>query len=119
MFLCVPHPCGSHGQWVCCVETSLSIINWSSIPKDGYLKVLHHGVHDLPAKTTLIRNKPTRVNYEVQILNSLPVHTARTLLGFDVHLVEVDVHLGDLHLEAVGQKLDGLPHGAIAGPPRH
>lgn len=49
----------------------------------------------------------------------MPVNTARALVRLDVHLVQVDVHLGDLHLEAVGQQLDGLAHGAIAWPPRH
>lgn len=47
----------------------------------------------------------------------LPVDSAWTLVGFDVHLVVVDVHLGDLHLKVVGQQLDGLPNGAHAWPP--
>ena len=50
---------------------------------------------------------------------SLPVDSPWALVRLDVHLVEVDIHLGDLHLEAVGQQLDGLPHGAIARPPWH
>lgn len=49
----------------------------------------------------------------------LPVDSPRALVRLDVHLVQVDIDLGDLHLEAVGQQLDGLPHGAIARPPRH
>lgn len=47
----------------------------------------------------------------------LPVDPARTSIGFDVHLIQVDINLGDFHLEAVGQKLDGLPDGAIARSP--
>lgn len=47
----------------------------------------------------------------------LPVDPARTSIRFDVHLIQVDVNLGDFHLEAVGQKLDGLPDGAIARTP--
>lgn len=50
---------------------------------------------------------------------SLPVDSPGALVRLDVHLVQVDIHLGDLHLEAVGQQLDGLPHGAIARPSRH
>ena len=49
----------------------------------------------------------------------MPVDAARALFRLDVHLVQVDIHLGDVHLEAVGQQPDGLPHGAIAWPPRH
>lgn len=51
--------------------------------------------------------------------SGLPVDSPWALVRLDVHLVEVDIHLGDLHLEAVGQQLDGLPHRAIARPPRH
>lgn len=47
-----------------------------------------------------------------------PVNTPRAFFRLDVHLVQVDVHLGDVHLEAVGQQLDGFPHGAIARPSR-
>ena len=39
----------------------------------------------------------------------LPVDPARTLLRRDVHLVQVDVHLGDVDLEAVSQEPDRLP----------
>lgn len=49
----------------------------------------------------------------------LPVDPSWALVRLDVHLVEVDIHLWDLHLEAVGQQLDWLPHGAIARPLRH
>ena len=49
----------------------------------------------------------------------LPVDSPWALVRLDVHLVQVDIHLRDVHLEAVGQQLDGLPHGAIARPPRH
>lgn len=47
----------------------------------------------------------------------LPVDTARTSIWLDVHLIQIDINLGDFHLEAVGQKLNGLPNGAIARPP--
>lgn len=46
----------------------------------------------------------------------LPVDSSRALVGLDVHLVVVDVHLWDLHLKIVGQQLDGLAHGAHAWP---
>ncbi len=48
----------------------------------------------------------------------LPVHAARTFIRLDVYLIQIDVYLGYFHLEAVGQKLDGLPNGAIARSPR-
>lgn len=48
-----------------------------------------------------------------------PVNTPWALFWLDVHIVQVDIHLGDVHLKAVGQQLDGLPHGAIARPPRY
>lgn len=47
----------------------------------------------------------------------LPVDPARTFIRLDVHFVQIDVNLGDFHLEAIGQKLDGLPDGAIARSP--
>lgn len=47
-----------------------------------------------------------------------PVNTPRAFFRLNVHFIQVDVHFGDVHLEAVGQQLDGLPHGAIAWPPR-
>lgn len=47
-----------------------------------------------------------------------PVNTPWAFFWLDVHIIQVDVHLGDIHLEAVGQQLDGFPHGAIAWPPR-
>lgn len=53
------------------------------------------------------------------IILGIPVDAARALLGLDVHLIEVDVYLWDIHLEAVGQQLDGLSHGAIARSPWH
>lgn len=45
----------------------------------------------------------------------LPVDPARTFVRFDIDLVEIDIDLGDINLETVGEKLDGLPNGAIAG----
>ena len=53
----------------------------------------------------------------VNVCVCVPVDAPRTLLRLDVHLVQVDIDLGDVHLEAVGQQLDGLPHGAIARSP--
>lgn len=45
------YPCGGHGKWICCVEASFSIVDWPTIPEDGYLKVLHHRVHHLSIST--------------------------------------------------------------------
>lgn len=47
----------------------------------------------------------------------LPVDPARAFIRLDVHLIQIDVDLGYFHLEAVGQKLDWLPNGAIARSP--
>ncbi len=60
------YPRGRHRQWVGGVEASLPIINWPSIPKDGDFKVLHHGVHNLPAETALIRRsvKKSVISFE-------------------------------------------------------
>lgn len=44
------YPCGCHRQWVGCVQTLLSIINWPAISKDCHLEVLHHGVNHLPVQ---------------------------------------------------------------------
>lgn len=48
-----------------------------------------------------------------------PVDSTWALVRLDVHLVKVYIYFGDLHLEAVGQQLDRLPHGAISRPSRH
>lgn len=48
-----------------------------------------------------------------------PVDTAWTSLWLDVHVIQVDIHLWDVHLKAVGQQLDGLAHGAIARSARY
>lgn len=48
-------------------------------------------------------------------VSSVPVDPSGTFIRLDVHLVQVDVDFGDFHLEAVGQKLDRLSNGAIAG----
>lgn len=145
MFLCMcvrvffpAHPCGCHRQWVGCVQALLSIIDWPAIPKDCHLKVLHHRVNHLPVQQTHKLSFSYAVGTKMltcsklskqQLSNksfdplargsSLPVDSPWALVRLDVHLVEVDIHLGDLHLKAVGQQLDGLPHGAIARPPRH
>lgn len=50
-------------------------------------------------------------------MHALPVDPARTSIRFDVHLIQVDINLGDFNLKAVGQKLDGLSDGAIARSP--
>lgn len=60
--------------------------------------------------------KPARGVHQFQDF-LIPVDSARTFIRFDVHFIQVDVDFGDFHLEAVGQKLDGLPNGAIAGSP--
>lgn len=48
----------------------------------------------------------------------VPVDSPWALVGLDVHLVVVDVHLWDFHLKVVGQQLDGLAHSAHAWPAR-
>lgn len=48
----------------------------------------------------------------------LPVDSSWALVRLNVHLIVIDVHLWDLHLEIVGQQLDGLAHGAHAWPAR-
>lgn len=44
------HPRRCHRQWVGCVQTLLSIVDWPAIPKDCHLEVLHHRVNHLPAQ---------------------------------------------------------------------
>lgn len=48
-----------------------------------------------------------------------PVDSTRALVRLDVHLVKVYIYFGNLHLKAVGEQFDRLPHGAISRPPRH
>lgn len=47
---------------------------------------------------------------------SLPVDSPWALVGLDVHLVVIDIHLWDFHLKVVGQQLDGLAHSTHAWP---
>ena len=44
----------------------------------------------------------------------LPVDPPRAFLRLDVDIIVVDINLGNLHLEVVGQETDGLPHRAHA-----
>lgn len=46
----------------------------------------------------------------------LPVDSPWALVGLNVHLIVIDVHLWDLDLKVVGQQLDGLAHGTHAWP---
>lgn len=48
----------------------------------------------------------------------LPVDPPRPLLRLDVNIIVIDINLGNLHLEVVGQETDGFPHRAEAGTPR-
>ncbi len=45
-----------------------------------------------------------------------PVDPAGSLFRLDVDVIMVDVHLGDLHLEVIGQQANRLPHRTQAGP---
>lgn len=46
----------------------------------------------------------------------LPVDSPWALVGLNVHLIVIHVHLWDLHLKVVRQQLDGLAHGTHAWP---
>lgn len=56
-------------------------------------------------------------NCSTRIL-ALPVDSARTLVRLDVHLIVIDVDLGNVHFKVVGKELDGLPDGSYPGPAR-
>lgn len=58
-------------------------------------------------------------NSKTPFVNDLPVNPPRTLIWFNIHLIEVDINLWDFNLEAVGQQFNGLAHGAIARPSGH
>lgn len=45
-----------------------------------------------------------------------PVDPPRSLLWLDFDVIMVDIDLGDLHLEVIGQQANRLPHRAQAGP---
>lgn len=46
------YPCRCHRQWVGCVQTLLSIIDWPAISKNRDLKVLYHRINYLPVQNT-------------------------------------------------------------------
>ena len=47
----------------------------------------------------------------------LPVDPTGTFLRLDVDIIVIDINLGNLHLEVVGQKANGFPHRAEARAP--
>lgn len=53
--------------------------------------------------------------WKPQIL-ALPVDSAWTFVGFDIHFIVIDIDLGNVHFKVVGQELDGLPDGSYPGP---
>lgn len=96
--------------------------------------MLDHGVHHLPEgqeEDTAVRGdavltelsaqtgpvQPPSLNSQSSLPAVLPVDSAGTSIRLDVHLVEVDINLGDFHLEAVGKELDGFSDSAIARSP--
>lgn len=140
------HPPRGHGQRFHRVEAPLPIIHWKTVPKEGHLEMLDHGVHHLPegqSEETAVRgdtvqdelstqNKPVQPPspvqvpsqppssaspYSLPVQRALPVDSAGTSIRIDVHLIEVDINLWDFHLEAVGKELDGFPNSAIARSP--
>lgn len=80
--------------------------------------MLHHGVHHLPTDRQSVRpsaDPKLSLTPHFAPLAPLPVDPAGAFIRLDVHLVQVHIKLGDVHLEAVGQKFDCLSNGAIAG----
>ena len=76
-------------------------------------------MNQLCVKQDYRHRHPTRFGGEtLGRFQRLPVDSPRALLRLDVDVIVVDVDLGDLHLEVVGQQADGLPHGAQSGPTR-
>jgi len=118
------YPASGDRKWANSVEASLPIVNWQTVAEDSHLEMLDHGVHHLPEKPRHAAwiQAYIKIVWSVCVFKKyclsvwLPVDPARTFIRLDVHLVQIDVDLGDFHLEAVGQKLDGLPKGAIARP---
>lgn len=49
---------------------------------------------------------------------NLPVDPPRPFLRLDVDVIVIDINLGNLDLEVVGEEPDGFPHRAKAGTPR-
>lgn len=128
------HPRRGHGERFHRVEAPLPIIHWETVPKDGHLEMLDHGVHHLPEgqeEETAVRGDTVLIQLSTKTQPVqppspasqsgppavLPVDSAGTSVRLNVHLVEIDVNFGDFHLEAVGEELDGLSDSAIARSP--
>lgn len=52
------------------------------------------------------------------LILALPVDSAWTFVGFDIHFIVIHINLGNVHFKVVGQELDGLPNGSYPGPAR-
>ena len=52
------------------------------------------------------------------LILALPVDSAWTFVGLDIHFIMVHIDLGNVHFKVVGQELDGLPNGSYPGPTR-
>lgn len=125
--LALAHPVSSNGQWVSRVHVPLSIISRLPVSKDLHLEVSHHGVHHLSthkmnkkllSKTVIkpiivIILCPMAYCFWSQIS---PIDSPWPFLWLDFNVIVVDVDLGDLHLEVIGQQANRLPHRAQAGP---
>ena len=59
-----------------------------------------------------------RVRPNFKTSAGLPVDPPRPFLRLDVDIIVIDINLGNLHLEVVGEEPDGFPHSAEAGTPR-
>lgn len=52
------------------------------------------------------------------LILALPVDSARTFVGFDIHFIMIHINLGNVHFKVIGQELDGLPNSSYPGPTR-
>lgn len=52
------------------------------------------------------------------LILALPVDSAWTFVGFDIHFIVIHIDLGNVHLKVVGQELDGLPDSSYPRPTR-
>lgn len=50
------------------------------------------------------------------LILALPVDSAWTFIGFDIHFIMIHIDLGNVHFKVVGQELDGLPDSSYPGP---
>lgn len=137
------NPVSPYWQWMRCVHVPLPIIARLSVTKDLHLEMPNHGVHNLPIKERQQHKHTTAYRADNQVLlftyshycyehclcinphtssdqtpsACLPVDPPRSFLRLDVDIIVIDIDLGNLHLEVVGQQADGFPHRAKAGTP--